>query len=50
MKRFLTPQGVIGFTLIVLIVGIGIFAPLVIPADMATKMKMTMRLKPPSIG
>ncbi|HWJ72351.1 MAG TPA: ABC transporter permease [Kaistia sp.] len=50
MKRFLTPQGVIGFTLIVIIVAIGIFAPLIIPPDMATKMKMTMRLKPPSMG
>lgn len=49
MKRFLTPQGIIGFSLIVIIVAIGIFAPMLIPADWATRMKMAMRLKPPGL-
>ncbi len=49
MKRFLTPQGMIGFTLLVVIVTVSICAPLFIPPEMATKMKMTMRLRPPSM-
>jgi len=48
MKRFLTPKGAIGVTLVLLMVLIAIVAPLVIPADFATRMTMTARLRPPS--
>jgi len=47
VKRFITPKGVVGFALIVVIAAVGIAAPLVIPADMATRMTMSLRLKPP---
>ncbi len=49
MKRFLTPQGVVGFSLIFAIAAVGILAPLLVPRDYATRMKMAARLKPPSL-
>jgi ABC-type dipeptide/oligopeptide/nickel transport system permease subunit len=48
MKRFLTPKGVIGVTLVILMFLTAVVAPLVIPADLATRMTMTARLRPPS--
>jgi ABC-type dipeptide/oligopeptide/nickel transport system permease subunit len=48
MKRFLTPKGVIGVTLVLLMLLTAVAAPLVIPADFATRMTMTARLRPPS--
>jgi ABC-type dipeptide/oligopeptide/nickel transport system permease subunit len=48
MKRFLTPKGAIGVTLVLLMFLIAVVAPLVIPADFATRMTMTARLRPPS--
>ena len=50
MKRFRTSKGIIGLTLVVLALAIAIFAPLVIPADYATRMVMSARLHPPSLG
>lgn len=49
MKRFLAPKGLIGLVLLVLIVSVGILAPLVIPADLATRMTMSLRLRPPTL-
>jgi ABC-type dipeptide/oligopeptide/nickel transport system permease subunit len=49
VKRLATPKGLIGLAVIVVIVAVGIAAPLVIPADMATRMKMALRLKPPGL-
>ena len=48
MKRFLTPKGVIGLTIVLLMFLTAIVAPLVIPADFATRMTMSARLRPPS--
>ena len=48
MKRFLTPKGVIGATIVLLMFLTAVLAPLVIPADFATRMTMTARLRPPS--
>lgn len=48
MKKFLTTKGLIGTTLVVLIGLIAILAPIVIPADLSTRMVMTARLHPPS--
>ena len=48
MKRFLTPKGLIGLTLVLAILLIAILAPLLIPSDLATRMTMTARLRPPS--
>ena len=48
MKRFLTPKGAIGVTLVLLMFLTAVVAPLVIPADFATRMTMTARLRPPS--
>jgi peptide/nickel transport system permease protein len=41
-------KAVIGFALVALVLGVAILAPLFIPADAATHMQMTARLKPPS--
>jgi ABC-type dipeptide/oligopeptide/nickel transport system permease subunit len=49
VKRFITTKGVVGFALIVVIAAVGIVAPFVIPADMATRMTMSLRLKPPGL-
>jgi ABC-type dipeptide/oligopeptide/nickel transport system permease subunit len=48
MKRFLTPKGLIGAALVLAMFLIAVVAPLVIPADYATRMMMTARLRPPS--
>jgi ABC-type dipeptide/oligopeptide/nickel transport system permease subunit len=48
MKRFLTPKGLIGLALVASVLLIAILAPLLIPADAATRMSMTARLRPPS--
>ncbi len=48
MKRFLSLKSLIGLGLVVLFVLIAAIAPLVVPADYATKMVMTARLHPPS--
>ena len=48
MKRFMTPKGAIGVTLVLLMFLTAVVAPLVIPADFATRMTMTARLRPPS--
>jgi peptide/nickel transport system permease protein len=48
MKRFLTPKGLIGISLVLAILLIAVLAPLLIPADLATRMTMTARLRPPS--
>jgi ABC-type dipeptide/oligopeptide/nickel transport system permease subunit len=48
MKCFLTPKGAIGVMLVLLMFLTAVVAPLVIPADFATRMTMTARLRPPS--
>ncbi len=48
MKRFFSSKGLIGLTLVLLILLVATIAPLAIPAEYATRMQMTARLKPPS--
>ena len=48
MRRFLSTKALIGFGLVAVIVLVAVLAPLFIPADAATRMQMTARLKPPS--
>ena len=48
MKRLLSAKALIGATLVVGMFLTAIVAPLVIPADLATRMTMTARLRPPS--
>lgn len=48
MRRFLSTKALIGFGLVAFIVLVAVLAPLFIPADAATRMQMTARLKPPS--
>ena len=50
MRKFLTPKGVIGITLVGLMVAVAVLAPLLIPAERATQMVMTARLQPPSLA
>jgi ABC-type dipeptide/oligopeptide/nickel transport system permease subunit len=49
MKRLLSTKALIGFALVAIIVSVAVLAPLFIPADAATHMQMTARLKPPSV-
>ena len=49
MKRFLSAKSLIGLGLVVLFALTAVIAPLVIPAEYATKMVMTARLHPPSL-
>lgn len=49
MGRFLSPKGAIGIALVALMVAVAVLAPMVIPADYATRMTMTARLSPPSL-
>jgi peptide/nickel transport system permease protein len=49
MKSFLSSKGVIGIVLVTAVLLIAIFAPLLIPAEFATKMNMRARLDPPSM-
>ena len=48
MRRFLSAKGLFGATLVIVMFMTAIVAPLVIPADFATRMTMTARLRPPS--
>jgi ABC-type dipeptide/oligopeptide/nickel transport system permease subunit len=48
MRRFLSTKGLVGATLVMVMFLIAILAPLLIPADLATRMTMTARLRPPS--
>jgi len=48
MRRFLTAKGLFGATLVIVMFMTAVVAPLVIPADFATRMTMTARLRPPS--
>ena len=48
MKRFLSPKGLIGLTIIAIVVGVAILAPMVIPPSFGTRMQMALRLKPPT--
>jgi ABC-type dipeptide/oligopeptide/nickel transport system permease subunit len=48
MRRFLSIKGLVGATLVMVMFLIAILAPLLIPADLATRMTMTARLRPPS--
>jgi ABC-type dipeptide/oligopeptide/nickel transport system permease subunit len=48
MRRFLSTKGLVGATLVMVMFLTAILAPLLIPADLATRMTMTARLRPPS--
>lgn len=48
MKRLLTPKSLIGLAIIVIVVGIAILAPMLIPPSFGTRMQMALRLKPPT--
>src|SRR5260370_4946352 len=48
MRGFLTAKGLVGATLVIVMFLIAVVAPLLIPADLATRMTMTARLRPPS--
>lgn len=48
MKRFLSAKSLFGLSLVVLFALTAVVAPLVVPAEYATKMVMTARLHPPS--
>jgi ABC-type dipeptide/oligopeptide/nickel transport system permease subunit len=48
MRRFLGTKGLVGAMLVIVMLLIAILAPLLIPADFATRMTMTARLRPPS--
>ena len=50
MKRLLTPKGLIGLAILVVVVAIAVLAPMLIPASFGTRMQMAMRLKPPAAG
>ncbi len=49
MKGFLNAKGLIGIVLVSAVLLIAIFAPMIIPAEFATKMNMRARLDPPSL-
>ncbi|MGJ5620319.1 ABC transporter permease [Sulfitobacter sp. MF3-043] len=49
MKSFFSSKGIIGIVLVTAVVLVAIFAPLIIPAEFATKMNMRARLDPPSM-
>jgi ABC-type dipeptide/oligopeptide/nickel transport system permease subunit len=48
VKRFLTPKGIVGLALVMLVLLTAVLAPLLLSADLATRMNMTARLRPPS--
>lgn len=48
MKRFLTFKGLVGLALVLIVLLTAALAPLVLPPELATKMTITARLKPPS--
>lgn len=45
----MTTKGLLGLLLVTVMAAIAILAPLLVPADLATKMHMTARLSPPSM-
>lgn len=47
---FRNSKGLIGVSLVIVMLGIAILSPLLIPADWATKMDMRARLAPPSLN
>lgn len=49
MRRFLTAKGIIGLTLVALVLLVAILAPLIIPPEAATRMDMRARLSPPTM-
>lgn len=49
MKSLLTPKGLIGLTLVTVFAVMAIVAPLLIPEELATKINVLERLKPPSL-
>ncbi len=50
MRALLTPKGLIGLTLVVLFTVLAIAAPLLLPAELSTKIDVLARLKPPSLA
>ncbi len=48
MRRILTPKGIVGLTLVLLVLAVAIVAPMVIPPEAATRMDMRARLSPPT--
>ena len=47
LKKLFNVKGSIGVILVVLVIFIALFAPLIIPAEYATRMDMRARLSPP---
>lgn len=50
MQRFYSFKGVLGIALLTIVILIAVFAPVLIPAELSTKMYMTARLKPPNLA
>ena len=50
MRRLLTPRGIVGGTLVALVLAMSLLAPLLVPDDWATRMDMLARLAPPSLA
>ena len=50
MRRLLTPRGIVGGTLVALVLAVALLAPLLVPDDWATRMDMLARLAPPSLA
>ena len=50
MRALLTPKGLIGLTLVILFTVLAIAAPLLLPAELSTKIDVLARLKPPSLA
>ena len=48
MRAFLTPKGLVGVALVTAFAVLAITAPLLVPADLATRVNILARLKPPS--
>jgi peptide/nickel transport system permease protein len=50
VRALLTPKGLIGLTLVILFAVMAIAAPLLLPAELSTKIDVLARLKPPSFA
>ncbi len=50
MRALLTPKGLIGLTLVILFAALAIAAPLLLPAELSTRIDVLARLKPPSLA
>ena len=50
MRALLTPKGLIGLTLVILFAAMAIAAPLLLPAELSTRIDVLARLKPPSLA